>query len=1333
MLKVEIKCDLIMYTTRCKFFSVSRSLCKMSVAMGVLWVGFGGLSLAGSPGQMTYEVWNGVPGSQVKDLTGLPRFHGGPDSVTLVNGSLAPSNVGSNYGSRLRGYVIAPVTGDYTFWESGDDAVELWFSQDSSKFNKELIAWHTGWTGSQQWDKYESQRSETMRLQAGQKCYVELRHKEGSGGDNLALAWAYNEVQPSMNLTQLAGVVASQSSQWGDKVAENAIDGLTSPADGNNHTQNQAGAWWQVDLGSERSVDRIKLWNIESWYNMRRLSNYRVLLLNANGVEVISKDFHTDGTYSGPTEEWLLEGAVNASVVRVEKLGPGFNGTHILHMAEVEVFGVEAPQPQVNFAQLDGVMPSQSSTYGSWVAEYAIDGNTGGDVYAGDQITHTKSIAGSWWQIELGEARAIEQIVLWNREDWNGRRLANFRVSILDASGTAISFKDFYTDGTHAGQTVVWDLDAVVRARTVRIERIGPSLWGENILTLAEVQVFGSLDRLANVSRQLVDVSALESYDLDPADLDDDDLLDAWELAHGFDPSTWQDGDFTYDADSDTDYLSNFDESQLGFDPFSPDSLPGYMTLEQRRGIDHYSVREAAAQSDKIYQDADDTFLVPGASTGEQYRWFFAQRMRGYITAPETGAYRFWVSGTNGVQLLLSSDDGKFRKRLIAELGPEVGTGHGRNFYAEDFKWDLYVSQMSEEIQLEAGQKYFLEVLHQHGHGHYPHASVAWARPGAGREAMPAEFTSTYFPVAGDADDDSLLDTWEQQYGLSVTDNGLVDRSREGENGDFDGDGLNNRDEYITGTNPANADTDGDGLTDADELRSYHTNPLVSDAPAESIASTINLDTHFDADGGWGIIDGGLVSDTFRGSISWNFSVPVSGAWIVHVDTRLRGAVYANEKVPVNTLIDGKFSGRYTLHYGASHHAIIRIPVLDLSAGNHTLTLEIDNILGRRMVQIDSISLRQPSGMDLDNNGTPDWISETLAQTDFVKEHATTSRVSPFFMEGGARNRADSLLNGQPVLPGKGTEHWYANLPLVTGVTYPYVMDFANGEQTHGSVFWWSTNVLDNETLTIRKGDSLRLGAWVGSGNGANTEHPNKPNSQGNGVVSTITVEGVDHILGNSRDTYDHQFNTPGTYEVTATHVSGATGMLTVTVRDASLPDETTVVQNTVSFWDLQDAQVARDLFFESGKGLNLGQYEEIDDANYRFQLNPVEGGHFGVIVRLWEDGPILDVASITSVTVTDALQNDLTTSFNDQEFPGYYRLTTPLVVLDLPPGGKVVVTVYRAGVTFPDGTKQKTYFYDDFTNGLATLEFLLPVGMPGGYCHNISVYDANGTLIGHR
>ena len=286
-------------------------------------------------------------------------------------------------------------------------------------------------------------------------------------------------------------------------------------------------------------------------------------------------------------------------------------------------------------------------------------------------------------------------------------------------------------------------------------------------------------------------------------------------------------------------------------------------------------------------------------------------------------------------------------------------------------------------------------------------------------------------------------------------------------------------------------------------------------------------------------------------------------------------------------------------------------------------------------------------------------------------------------------------------------------------------MDFANGQQVSGSLEWGATDVMHEANLTIRKGDSLRLTGIPDWNKNPQSIHVDL---SVNGVVIATDFKAANAVV--------HAFDTAGTYIVRVDCRHGnklANREITVTVKEADLPDETTVVQNTVSFWTLQDALVARDLYFESGKGLNLGEFQSIDSTNYQFQLNPVEGGHFGVVVRLWENGPILDVTDITSITVTDALQNGTSSGFVSQDFPGYYLISTPMVVLDLPPGGKVVITIFRSGVTFPDGTKKKTYYAEDFVNGIVYLEFLMPIGTNGGYCHYINIYDANGALLGRR
>ena len=102
----------------------------------------------------------------------------------------APTNWADNYGTRMRGYITAPVTGSYTFWIASDDNSELWLSINDNPANKVRIGWVSEWTDSRQWDKLSSQKSAAIPLTAGQRYYVEALQKEADGGDNLAVGWA---------------------------------------------------------------------------------------------------------------------------------------------------------------------------------------------------------------------------------------------------------------------------------------------------------------------------------------------------------------------------------------------------------------------------------------------------------------------------------------------------------------------------------------------------------------------------------------------------------------------------------------------------------------------------------------------------------------------------------------------------------------------------------------------------------------------------------------------------------------------------------------------------------------------------------------------------------------------------------------------------------------------------------------------------------------------------------------------------------------------------------------------------------------------------------------
>jgi hypothetical protein len=145
-----------------------------------------GTGVTAGSGSITREVWTGISGTTVANIP----VGAAPNLTDTLPSFEAPTNWADNYGTRMRGYITAPVTGSYTFWIASDDNGELWLSLNDNPGNKVRIGWVSEWTGARQWDKFSSQKSPAITLTAGQRYYVEALQKEGAGGDNLAVGWA---------------------------------------------------------------------------------------------------------------------------------------------------------------------------------------------------------------------------------------------------------------------------------------------------------------------------------------------------------------------------------------------------------------------------------------------------------------------------------------------------------------------------------------------------------------------------------------------------------------------------------------------------------------------------------------------------------------------------------------------------------------------------------------------------------------------------------------------------------------------------------------------------------------------------------------------------------------------------------------------------------------------------------------------------------------------------------------------------------------------------------------------------------------------------------------
>jgi hypothetical protein len=135
-------------------------------------------------GTILREQWNNVAGNSISDIP----LQNAPSLSTQIS-SLETISLGDAYGARIRGYLCPPQTGNYTFFISGDDAVDLYVSTDDNPANKVKIAGFASWTSLRLFDKFSSQKSVQVYLQAGSRYYIEVLHKEGAGNDHVSVGW----------------------------------------------------------------------------------------------------------------------------------------------------------------------------------------------------------------------------------------------------------------------------------------------------------------------------------------------------------------------------------------------------------------------------------------------------------------------------------------------------------------------------------------------------------------------------------------------------------------------------------------------------------------------------------------------------------------------------------------------------------------------------------------------------------------------------------------------------------------------------------------------------------------------------------------------------------------------------------------------------------------------------------------------------------------------------------------------------------------------------------------------------------------------------------------
>ena len=292
----------------------------------------------------------------------------------------------------------------------------------------------------------------------------------------------------------------------------------------------------------------------------------------------------------------------------------------------------------------------------------------------------------------------------------------------------------------------------------------------------------------------------LFSWDIEPwtrIDSDNSDrgdgLPDWWELYYF--------GDLSYDGsdDFDGDGIVNTAEFVREQDPTladeNQDGVPDGESIAGNVFMERWELKHHPRLYEIAYHERED---VSSVFTLDRLEWnagpvtyetSFGYRIRGYIIAPETGFYRFWVYGDDFVEFWLSHNHSPVNARRVA-FNPSWNFEGG---------YEQYGGQSSVRIELQAGKRYYFDIFH-YGDPVSDYFAVAW-QYGNMLQPVVIEMAvlASYVWDADDLDDDGMADREEQLHFLD----GRSNTGRHGRMGDLDGDGLSNFWELQRGLDPS--------------------------------------------------------------------------------------------------------------------------------------------------------------------------------------------------------------------------------------------------------------------------------------------------------------------------------------------------------------------------------------------------------------------------------------------------------------------------------------------------------------------------------------------------
>lgn len=652
---------------------------------------------ANGSGNIVREEWRNIPGKTVGSIP----LNTPPDSVSEITWLAGEYGYGDNYGVRMRGYIQAPQTGYYNFFVASDDHSEIWLSPDMNEANKARIAWLQGFVNPGQWNVYQSQRSKDIYLEANQKYYIEVLHKESTGRDHLTVGWRLPNGRDEIPIPGVRLFTFDFSTPVNKKPVVWFItpDAQNYPAPSSVEIEADAtdedGAIVKVEFyeGEEKiGVDFTKPYSIV-WedvpagiYQLNAIAFDNHGSSDTSSINIVFSNAGCDGAGSIQQEVWTgIPGKSIASIPLSSQ--PAFVN---------ELSRFEIPH-------------NAGDNYGTRVRGHLCVPTTGNYVFwiASDDASEL------WLSTDESPSNKIKIAYITgytNRRQWD-KYPSQKSAAIQLVAGEKYYIEALHKEATGGDHlTVGWQLpDGSLERPITGIHLIPFSQPMVSITSPTNGEQFnesGSITITAEAAKNYGTVERIEFFQ-NEVEIGEDKAA-----PYSF---TWRNvlpGNYTLTAKA-YDYAGNASTSApVSIVVNHACSGTGTLSWDLWMGVPGTSVSDIPVEQNPIEYAISD-FETPS------YFWNnYGARVRGYICVPQTGHYTFWIASDDNGELWLSSSNDPFDKSLISRV-----PGHT---YSR--QWDKYTEQQSVPVYLEAGHQYYIEALHKEGKGN-DHLAVGWQLP----------------------------------------------------------------------------------------------------------------------------------------------------------------------------------------------------------------------------------------------------------------------------------------------------------------------------------------------------------------------------------------------------------------------------------------------------------------------------------------------------------------------------------------------------------------------------------------------------------------------------